>query len=197
LEELTKHLNNGMDIQTIMRNKEDLVLEPFFNSSQYWHFDELLRKTAISRSQLAQWLKKFEKKGIIKRVKQKGKMPYYVQNFDSQDFHQRKRFFALKHFYETGFLNHLAQCDAETIIIFGSFARTDWHDKSDIDLFVFGKGNNLNISLYEKKLKREVQLFHFRKLKDMNKLSPGLLPYIAAGDIIKGDLSFLKVKINA
>lgn len=192
-----KPLNNSMDTQTTMRSKEELVLEPFFNSSKYWHFDELLEKIGISRSQLSQWLKRFVAEKVIKRVKSRGKMPYYVQNFDSPDFHQRKKLFTLKFFYDTGFLSHLQQCDAETVIIFGSFARTDWHDQSDIDLFVLGKGDNLNIGLYEKKLKREVQLFHFRKLEDVNKLRPGLLPYIAAGDIIKGDLSFLRVKVNA
>lgn len=192
-----KPLNNSLDTQTTMRSKEEAVLEPFFNSSKYWHFDELLKKTGISRSQLSLWLKKFVAEGVVKRVKSRGKMPYYVQNFESPDFHQRKRLFTLRRFYEAGFLNHLQGCDAEAVIIFGSFARTDWHDQSDIDLFVLGKGGNLNIGLYEKKLKRDIQLFHFRKPKDMNKLSPGLLPYIAAGDIIKGDLSFLKVKVNA
>ena len=174
-----------------------MALEPFFNSSRYWHFDELLERTMISRSQLSQWLKKFVAEGVVKRVKARRKMPYYVQNFKSPDFHQRKRLFTLKLFYEAGFLSHLQECDAETVIIFGSFARTDWHDKSDIDLFVLGKADNLNIGLYEKKLKRDIQLFHFKRLKEVSRLSPGLLPYIAAGDVIKGDLSFLKVKLNA
>ena len=180
-----------------MKSKEESVLELFYSSSKHWHFEEILRKVKISRPQLAQWLKKFGKESIIKRVKPKGKMPYYMQNFESPEFHQRKRLFTLKMFYETGFLNHLQQCNADTVIIFGSFARTDWHDKSDIDLFVLGKADNLNIKQYEKKLKREIQLFHFSKPKEMSKLSPGLLPYMAAGDIIKGDLSFLKVELNA
>ena len=193
----SKTLNSSMDTQTNMRSKEELVLEPFFNSSKYWHFDELLEKTNVSRSQLSKWLQKFVVEGSIIRVKPSGRMPYYVQNFKSSDFHQRKRLFTLKRFYETGFLSHLQQCNAETVIIFGSFARTDWHDQSDIDLFVLGEGDDLDIGLYEKKLKREIQLFHFREPKDVNKLSPGVLPHVAAGDIIKGDLSFLTVEVNA
>lgn len=180
-----------------MESKEEKILELFYSSPKHWRFEEILKKVKISRPQLAQWLKKFDKESIIKRVKPKGKMPYYVQNFESAEFHQRKRLFTLKRFYETGFLNHLQQCNADTVIIFGSFARTDWHDKSDIDLFVLGKADNLNVRQYEKKLKREIQLFHFNKPEEMSKLSPGLLPYIAAGDIIKGDLSFLKVELNA
>ena len=186
-----------MYINTKMKSKEEIVLEPFFNSSKYWHFDELLKITDISRSQLSQWLKKFVAEGTIKRVKPKGKMPYYVQNFKSLDYHQRKRLFTLKKFYETGFMNHLQKCNAKSVIIFGSFSRTDWHDQSDIDLFVLGKADNLDIGLYERKLKREIQLFHFEKTEEISKLSPGLLPYIASGDIIKGDLSFLKVEVNA
>ena len=57
----TKDLNISMDTQTKMESKEEHVLELFFNSSKYWHFDNLLKKANISRSQLAQWLKKFEK----------------------------------------------------------------------------------------------------------------------------------------
>ena len=180
-----------------MESKEDYALEPFFNSPRHWHFEEILKKAKISRPQLAHWLEKFEKEGVVKRFKPKGKMPYYMQNFGSPEFHQRKRLFTLKRFYESGFLSHLQQCNADTVIIFGSFARTDWHDRSDIDLFVLGKADNLNISQYEKKLKRDIQLFHFRRPKEVSKLSPGLLPYVAAGDIIKGDLSFLKVELNA
>ena len=180
-----------------MRSKEELVLEPFFNSSKYWHFDELLGKTNVSRSQLSQWLQKFVAEGSIIRTKPRGRMPYYVQNFKSPDFHHRKKLFTLKLLYETGFLSHLQRCNAETVIIFGSFARTDWHAQSDIDLFVLGEADDLNIGLYERKLKREIQLFHFREPKDVKKLSPGVLPYVVAGDIIKGDLSFLTVMVNA
>lgn len=75
-----------------MKSKDEPILYLFFNSPKHWHFDEILKNVEISRSQLAQWLKKFEKEGIIKRVKEKGKMPYYVQDFESPNFQNKKNY---------------------------------------------------------------------------------------------------------
>ena len=177
-----------------MRSKEDRVLELFFNSPKHWHFEDLLEKADISRPQLNRWLKQLSKENIIKRIKLKGKMPYYTGNFNNPNYKNKKRLFALEKFYKTGFLNHLASCDADTIIIFGSFARSDWYKDSDIDLFVYGKAKDLNLAKYELKLKREIQLFHFKKKQDIKKLDKGVLPNIVNGFTVKGNLDFLNLK---
>ncbi len=180
-----------------MESKEEAILELFYSSSKHWHFEQILKKTEISRPQLAQWLKKFEKKEIIKRVKQKGKMPYYVQNFESPAFQNRKKLFALTKLIESGLLEHLASLpDAKVIIVFGSFARYDWYEGSDIDIFIYGDDEKFEQGKYELKLKRDIQVHTAKNKKDLKKMDK-MLPYIITGDFIKGSIEDLGVEVHA
>ena len=178
-----------------MESKEEQALEPFFNSPKYWHFDELLQKADISRSQLVQWLKKFHKEGMIRRVKPKGRMPYYIPNFDNPRFQNKKRLFGLKKL--SGLIEHLSALEgAKVVILFGSFSRSDWYDSSDIDLFIYGNDDEFEQGKYELQLGREIQVHNARDRKDLKRIDK-MLPYIISGDFIKGSIQDLGVKINA
>lgn len=192
-----KDLNINMDTQTKMESKEEQVLGPFFNSPKHWHFDELLEKADISRSQLVKWLKKFQKEGIIKRIKPKGKMPYYVHNPDNPNFRNKKRLFALKKLTKSGLLDHLHTLKgAKVVILFGSFSRSDWYDSSDIDIFIYGNDDEFEQGKYELKLDREIQVHNAKNKKDLKRIDK-MLPSIISGDFIKGSIQDLGVEINA
>ena len=179
-------------------SKEETVLEIFFNSPKHWHFEELLKQSKMSRGRLNHWLTKFTKEGIIKRVKEKGKMPYYISDFYHPAYRNRKKLYITNLFYKTGFLNHLQTLPkAKTVIIFGSMARADWYKESDIDLFIFGEDDELEQGKYELKLHREIQVFTAKNKDDLKKFGPGLLTNIAEGYFIKGKLDFAEVKANA
>lgn len=172
-----------------MENKKFFVLKPFFNSSRYWHFNELLKETKVSKPQLTSWLKYFEKKNLIKRIKEKGKMPYYVRNFQNPSFRSLKRLYAHKILTETGFIEHILSLkDTNSVILFGSFSRSDWHKGSDIDLFVYGKAKNLQVGNFEKILNREIQLFICEDKKCLKQMTSPLLRNIIQGDVIKGTI---------
>lgn len=180
-----------------MISKEDNVIELFFNSSRYWHFNELLEKSGLSRSRLSEWLKKFEKEKLIKKVKQKGKMPFYVRVFENKNFQYKKRLFALKKLTETGFLNHLYSLPkAQVVIIFGSFSSYDWHTNSDIDVFIYGKDDEFNQGKYETIFNRQIQVHIAKNQEDLKRIK-NMLPYIIAGDFVKGSINDLNVVINA
>ena len=83
------------------------------------------------------------------------------------------------------------------VILFGSFSRSDWYDSSDIDLFIYGDAEGLKIAPYELKLGREIQLFSCENKAELNKMGPALLKNIIKGELIKGDLDFLEVKLSA
>lgn len=191
-------LNNSMLIHTNMKEKQN-VKELFFNNaSRHWHFEEIVKESKLSRAQTSKWLKKLQKEGIISRIKTKGKMPHYTGNFDSPQYKNSKKLYALKKFYETGLLNHLqALKKAETIVIFGSFARADWHEKSDIDIFIYGDDKELQQGKYESKLKREMQVFTVKNSKGFGKINPELLRDIATGYIVKGNLEFMEVRCRS
>jgi len=178
-----------------MHSKEEKVLRLFFNSAKHWHFDELLKESGLSRSRLCFWLKKYEHNGIIKRIKPKGKRPYYAQIF-SASFRNKKKLFALKQLTESGLLNHLSSLDeAKVIIIFGSFIRADWYEHSDIDIFIYGNSNDFEQGRFELKLKRDIQLHTAKDKNDLRRIDK-MLPYIFSGMFVKGTIEDLGVKIN-
>ncbi len=186
-------------METIMESKEEDVLELFFeNPSKEWHFEEVLQEAGIARSKGAKWLKSFIREGLIKRVKEKGKMPHYLSNYDSPPYKNRKKLFGLHQLYASGFLNHLSSLPrAKSVILFGSYARSDWYKKSDIDLFIYGDPKGLHIAPYELKLRRDIQVFVCRGKEDLRKFGEGLIKNVIKGNLIKGDMDFVKVSVNA
>lgn len=175
------------------KSKEENVLELFFNdSSRHWHFEEILKQAKISRPQAMKWLNKLAKESIIRKIKEKNKMPHYTGNFESPAYKNKKKIYALNKFYETGLLNHLLQLKAKTIILFGSFSRADWNLDSDIDLFIYGEATEFEQGKYEQKLGREIQTFICKNQKECNKFRPGLIRSIQSGYLIKGDMSFIQ-----
>ncbi len=182
-----------------MESKEKNIVSLFFNEpTKEWHFEEIIRAAKIARSKADKWLKQFIEEGLIKREKKQGKMPYYISNYAAPSYKNRKRVFALNNLYSSGFLNHLASLPkARTVIIFGSFARSDWYSGSDIDIFIYGETEGLKLAEYERKLNRGIQVFACNKKEDLHKFGEGLIKNIIKGNLVKGDLDFVSVGVNA
>ncbi len=184
---------------TIMQSKENKVLKLFFNQpTKEWHFEELIKETKMARSKVDRWLKKLVKEKIIVKVKKKSRWPHYRGNYASPEYRTRKKLFALQELSDSGLWKHLLSLPkAKTIFVFGSFARSDWYKESDIDLFIYGNSEGLKIAPYELKLNREIQLFSCENKTELNKFNPALMRNIIKGELIKGDLDFLEVKLSA
>ncbi|MFH1212415.1 MAG: nucleotidyltransferase domain-containing protein [Candidatus Woesearchaeota archaeon] len=182
-----------------MKSKEEKVLELFFQEpTREWHFEEILKESDIARSKADAWLKKFIKGKLVKRVKKKGSMPHYISDYDSSAYKNRKRLFAQQKLFESGLLDRLLSLPkAKTVVIFGSMARSDWYKKSDIDIFIYGEAEGLKIADFELGLQRDIQLFICRDKKDLKKLGSGFIKNIIRGNLIKGNLDFIRVDANA
>ena len=180
-----------------MRSKEEKALEPFFNVPKHWHFEELHEIIPISKPQLSYWLKRYKKQGLIKKIKPKRKMPYYVAVQENPDYQIKKRLYAMKLLADAGLLSHLSSLKmAKVVILFGSFSRWDWYKDSDIDIFIYGDDEGFEHGKYEVKLHRGIQV-HIAKDKSDLKRIDRMIPYIIAGDFIKGSIEDLGVKIEA
>lgn len=180
-------------------SKENNILELFFNeSSKHWHFEDIVRTSKVSRDKTNKWLIRFKKEGLIKKIKKRGRMSYYIADFENSAYKNKKRIFALNRLYQSNLLNHLYSLKkAKTVIIFGSFSRSDWYTGSDIDIFIYGDPEGLKIVDYELKLHRNIQLFICQNKEELTKLGPGLIRNIIKGNLIKGDINFITVSINA
>lgn len=180
-------------------NKREAVLELFFNEpTKQWHFEEIIKAAKISRPQAVYWLRKFARAGIIKRIKPRGKMPYYLACYKSPDYQTKKRLFSLSKMEQAGFLKHLTGLPkAQTIIIFGSMSRWDWYNESDIDVFIYGTTKGLEYGKYRVALHRKLQIFVCQNKEDLKKFSPELLQNILEGYRVKGTLDFIEVEKHA
>lgn len=187
-----------MLIHTIMERKEN-IKELFFNySTKQWHFEELVKKSRLSRAQTNKWLQRLIKEGLIKRIKEKWKMPYYVAVYENPSFQTQKKVYALLQFQKIGFLDHLFSLKAaKTVVIFGSFARADWNNESDIDLFIYGNADDFEKGYFERKLKREIQVFQYENSSELKRLEQSVIPNILAGIHIKGTIEPFEVAIHA
>ena len=183
----------------MVKGKEENILELFYNNpTKHWHFEEIIRTAKISRPQVNNWLKKFLKDNLIKKLKPNNKMPYYVADYESFDYQNKKRLFALEKLNNSGFFRHLLELPkAKTIILFGSLSRGDWYKDSDIDLFILGNTEGFKEGEFREKLHREIQIFSFENKKELKNLPLGLLKNIITGYKIKGNLNFLEVKTYA
>ena len=179
-----------------MRSKEDKVLESFFNNPKHWHFEELHGSTSISKPQLSYWLKKYEKEGLIRKIKPRGRMPYYVAVEENPEYQSKKRLHAMKMLADSGLLSHLATLKgAKVVILFGSFSRYDWYNNSDIDIFIYGDDKNFQAGKYGLRLRRDIQVHSAKDRKDLKRMDR-LLPYIISGDFIKGSIEDLGVEVS-
>ena len=177
-------------------SKEENVAKLFFNEpSKQWHFEEILQASKVSRAKANKWLKKLVKENIIKRIKPRTKMPFFQANFEHPNYRTTKKLYALSQLKDSGFLGHLIELPkAKTVILFGSFSRADWYSGSDIDLFIYGDDDGLNIGKFRPLLKREIQVFAAKDFRDLRKYGQPLLRNILEGNLIKGKLDFVEVK---
>ena len=169
-------------------DKKDNVLELFFNEpTKHWHFKEIVKKAKISEQRANYWLSQLMKEGIIHHIKPKGKMPYFISLYDHPSYMNKKKLYALNRMYETGLLNKLQSLkNAKTVVIFGSFARSDWNTKSDVDVFVYGDSGDLMFgTIWDG---RELQVHTFKTKKEVKDVKSGLINNVVKGYFVKGSI---------
>lgn len=190
-------LNISLIFHTKMKEKVKALF--FYNTLRRWHFQALLQESGISRERVNHFLKELLKEKFIMRIKNKGKMPYYLANKESAKFRSEKRLYGLKLLEQSGLFEGLNTCrGVKTAILFGSFARGDWGKSSDIDLFIYGEDAEFQKGLYEKKLRREIQVFAYQNKNEIKRnLDPTVIPNIVKGFLITENIEPFEVRVHA
>lgn len=173
------------------QSKEENVLKIILENSplKEWHFESLVKEAKITRAVANKWLKKYVKDGLLKKVKQKGKFPYFTVSSNNTIYYSLKRLYALEQIYKSGLIQQLLSLEkARTIIIFGSMVKGDWYKDSDIDVFIYGSADGLNKNLYEAKLNKKIELHIFKDKKDIKEVKTGLIRNVVNGYLVKGQI---------
>jgi len=177
----------------LQKNNRDKILKIFFDNpipkGIGFQLREISRISKIAPPSVKKYLKELdENKLIIQKKHRTQNYPIYYANQDYEYFRFLKKINTLKEIKESSLLDYLNDnLMPNLIILFGSASKGEDLEDSDIDLFIECNDKKLDLSKFETKLYRKINLF---LSKDFNKLSKELKNNLINGIILKG---YLKV----
>jgi len=125
---------------------------------------------------------------IIRRGKRK--FPVYKANTESREFNKHKKLHNYHAVISSGLVEYLEDIFMpKAIVLFGSYARGEDTEGSDIDIFIEAKREDIDIKQFERKLKRKIELHFKEKFKEYPK---ELKNSIINGIILQGYLEEYK-----
>lgn len=158
--------------------KIDEKLIEFFikEPERQFYVRELARILKKSPATISKYLKDYERKGALK-LERKFNHLLFKANNEGKEFKQLKINYNLSLIKSSGIEDFLSKelNNPKAIILFGSFARGEDTEKSDIDMLAITSAKkDLDLEIFEKKLGRKIQLFLFsekeiEKMKESNK----------------------------
>lgn len=159
------------------------------NPTKPYQIKELAREIKLAPTSVRIHLNTLEKEGLIKKEKV-GVYEAYKSNFEAENFRFYKKINNLLSIKESGIIRELEnKTTPDAIILFGSYAKAEDTENSDIDLFLIAKEKQIDLKEYEKKLNRAIQLFFS---EDLNKLPKELLNNILNGIVLSGFVRWIK-----
>ncbi len=153
------------------------IIEQFFYSGlNRLQASKIINKTGYDFKTVKKYLRDLVKLGLVKEYNDLN-TPTYGANYRNKFFLNIKREKMLDSIFISGLPQYLNKKLREKAgILFGSCARGDYYEDSDIDIFIQSKKDKLNLSKYEKRLKRKINLFFEEKWQNLNEgMKTGLL----------------------
>jgi predicted nucleotidyltransferase len=147
------------------------VLKVFlFNPTEKFRLRELSRLAGIAPKSVMNYLEEFKNKKLI-TIEEKDKIKYYGAMMDNQKLKEYTKISILFELEECGLVDYLwNNYSPEAIILYGGFSKGEVTKESDIDIFLLGVNvadSKIDISRFETKLKREIQIMGEKTLKEI------------------------------
>lgn len=145
---------------------EELFLE---NPGKEYYLRQIARLTKTPKTSVSRILSDLIKNKIVKRKKDE---PFdkYLSNSSDNNYVFRKKIFILEKIHYFGLLEFINNEIFPTcIILFGSCAKGEYNQESDIDLFVQTNEQKINLKKYEKKLKHKINIIFEPKINNLSK----------------------------
>lgn len=162
------------------------LLKVFLDSpTESFRLREISRISKISPLSVMNYLKEFEQEDLIKRYQKRG-IPFYTAIRDNEKFILYKKISMIYGLNESGLIEFLwEKLSPEAIILYGSHAKGEAIENSDLDIFIIGKEKNIKLDDFEKRLNKKIHLmFEINTKKIPEELKNNLIN----GIILKGYL---------
>jgi len=166
----------------------------FFNEPTKSHYlMEISQKSGLAHTSVMKYLQELKRLKIIRESSEKkGKrtFPLYWADLDGKGYKKYKRICSLLKLEGSGLIDFLRdKLMPKAIVLFGSYARGEDIEDSDIDLFLECKKEVLDLSAFEKKLHRKISL-HFKE--NFKEYSTEIKNNIINGLVLSGYLGVFK-----
>jgi predicted nucleotidyltransferase len=147
------------------------VADVFFTEPTKQHYlMEIAKKSGLAHTSVKKHLERMKKTGIIKETSEKkGKrsFPIYTANPENMEYKRYKRAFNLLKLEESGLTAYLKdKLMPKSIVLFGSYARGEDIEESDVDIFIEHEKEELDLTKFEKQINRKIQLHFKEKFKE-------------------------------
>lgn len=145
----------------------------FLSPTARMYLLDISRRTKLAHTSTKNNIKYLLDNGIINEIiekRGKRKFPLYFANLNSDEYKKYKRLYNLFSLSDSGIIKHIADnIMPRCIVLFGSYLRGEDIEDSDIDLFVEARGEEIDLSTFDKKLRRKVQLHFSEKFSNYPK----------------------------
>ncbi len=158
-------------------------LQPFFEDCyRRISVREYAKIMRISPPTASKTLSYYAAESILLRTTYRNYILFYANK-------ESRVFVDLSRIYWNGRLSGLVEfmgrkLTSPALVLFGSLSKAEVKPDSDVDLAVFAAKRNLDLAVFEKKMKRKIQLFWFDSFKNIksNELSGNIInSYVLAG----------------
>ena len=143
----------------------------FVNPTAKLRVREIERTLKLPIPSVIRYCKELEKESILTTIKT-GNVNLYTANRGSEKYLLEKKLYNIKKIYESELIEHLRrELSNPPIVLFGSFAKGEDTEESDIDLYIETTSKKMvSLEKFEKLLKRKIQLFWYKNLNEISNL---------------------------
>ncbi|MBS3111910.1 nucleotidyltransferase domain-containing protein [Candidatus Woesearchaeota archaeon] len=140
----------------------------FINPTAKLRVREIERTLKLPLPSVIRYCKELEQENIL-TINKAGNVNFYTAS-RSETYFLEKKLFNIKQVYESGLINYLKiELSNPAIVLFGSFAKGEDTENSDIDLYIETPSKKqLNLEKFKKFLKREIQIFQYKSLNEIS-----------------------------
>ena len=196
-----KKRNNKNFKTTVRKNghmfdKMDILKYFFEEPEREFHLREIARLAGLSPSTASEHLSSLVANKVITAKASKG-FKIFKPNTSNVLYKDAKLFYNIFCIRNSGLIDYLIEefTHPKSVILFGSFRKSENIPASDIDIFIETPvKKEIDMSVFEKKLRHTVQLFQFSRkdMENMKKENKELFNNIANGIVLEGFFEVFK-----
>ncbi len=154
----------------LFKNNTYRILELFIEfPTKDFSVRGLARELKLSHATILNYIIDLQKLSLIKK-KEATLYPTYFANTEDQKYKFYKKNWLIFKITESGLIDYIQkEALPSSIILFGSGAKATFTEKSDIDIFVEANEIKLDLTKYEKRLTRKINLLFEPNINNLSK----------------------------